>query len=224
MSSFSSLPAGVQGHLAPASFSRFRLGKREQLRVPKDVQERLTRAGGKNLFGKPNFRLVWGWDPIEWRYSMRNWCYELQPRYLAKPNRWYLEKWFPPDHYGDPDTWRYFFTENINGREIDVCGPFPTFGGYEQLATLETPAGEFVNLTPTMIDEVVRLVERSRDINAWERRRRVIDQIENQDSGTEQKIKEICDDAIPAFEGKAHVALDNWGRATVVPRLVGVPE
>src|ERR1041385_8485140 len=97
---------------------------REQHETPAWVQERLTRAGGLNRLGEPNFRVVWGWNrlsPIGGKWDVSdengNWrgeVFELreEPRYLAFDekgdltfDRWFLEKWFPPETYGSPSQW-----------------------------------------------------------------------------------------------------------------------
>src|SRR2546425_9290644 len=34
--------------------------------TPENDAQRLERAGGRNLFGEPNYRAVWGWDRLAW--------------------------------------------------------------------------------------------------------------------------------------------------------------
>ena len=206
--------------------ARIVAGKREQLRAPKDVQERLTRAGGRNFFGGPNFKLTWGWEPNEFIYNLREGFYELRPRYIRNQDRWRIEKWFGPDYYGTPRTWDYFYTQVIDGHKINLLGPFPTFGAYEQFCTLETPhqpskedckwkedrdcpcgGASYVSLTPSMIDEMVGLVERSRDVNIWERKR--INEEAAIDKGYDQFADDIIEDALPAFPDVTWTALGN---------------
>jgi hypothetical protein len=62
---------------------------RETKEAPSDIQALVVQAGGRNFYGYPNFRLVWGrnigaGDP-DGSYP------------LATPDRWYLEKWLAPE-------------------------------------------------------------------------------------------------------------------------------
>lgn len=210
----------------------FRIGAREQLRPPKELQERLTRAGGLNRFGKPNFVLRWGWEPTNYVYSRRARCYEMRPRY-ARRNRWYVEQWFPPEFYGTPRTWRRTFTENIDGREIDTLGPFPTFGAYEQLLTIATPHSPecltpreyecacggswFTNLTPSMVDALVDRVRASRHVNAWDRKYSHQRTVEKQEQDFDNLAEDMIRDKQPVFDlsptvflGHKNTLPDRW--------------
>lgn len=133
---------------------------RETHDTPANVQERLTRAGGLNRFGEPNYRAVWGWNRLtliggEWEqdnqdgkpaeYAMRR-----VPKY-PQVNRWIIERWVPAEKYGPAFEW--------NEREL---GPYPYRGEYEHCLTLEGPNGEFIQLTSTVVEEIARRIETSR--------------------------------------------------------------
>lgn len=140
---------------------------RETHDTPEYVTERLTRAGGLNRFGEPNYRAVWGWNRLtliggEWeqdnqdgkpaQYAMRS-----VPKY-PQLNRWHIERWCPPELYGSPWTWMGSTME----REL---GPYPYRGEYEHCFTVESPEGAFVQITPAIVDRIARTIEWTR--NAW---------------------------------------------------------
>jgi len=151
--------------------------------TPVYVERTLRLAGGVNRFGEPNYRAVWGWNRLTWIGG--NWedkdetgaivreVVELRqvPKYTPF-NRWHIERWVPPEVYGSPVDW-YRQTLEVEGScSIPALGPYPARGEYELCFTLEgpAPAGEFVQLTPTIAEHIARLVERSRSFSSAERR------------------------------------------------------
>jgi len=146
---------------------------RETHEAPASTQQRITRAGGTNQFGEPNFRVVWGGARLTWiggRWIDRDAngnvireAIELRrvPKYLPL-DRWHIERWTPPELYGSPDLWYAQTLEVEDGIRIPALGPYPARGEYEHCFTLETAAGEFIPLTPAACDWIVRAVEWSR--------------------------------------------------------------
>src|SRR2546423_752320 len=146
---------------------------RETHDTPEAVAQSLSRAGGLNRFGEPNYRAVWGWNRLAWiggkfedrdahgallreRVELRE-----EPKYPAV-NRWHIEKWLPPEVYGSPRAWYAQTVERENGVSIPALGPYPSRGEYEHCFTLEGPRGEFVQLTPTVAGHIARAIEWSR--------------------------------------------------------------
>ena len=221
----------------PGAGPVFRVGAREQLRPPKEVQDYLTRAGGLNRFGKPNLILRWGWEPTNFVWSVRARNYERRPRY-TKRDRWYVEQWFAPENYGTPRTWRYFFTENIYGREVDTLGPFPTFGEYEQLLMLQTPhleecprkreqeclcgGGRYQAPTVALMEALVSRLHRMRDVSKWDRKYRHSDELAKEERDFDNYAEDMIRDSQPVFELSPTVFL---GHKNVLPerwRVKGV--
>jgi len=146
---------------------------RETHEAPAAVQQRIARAGGTNRFGEPNFRVVWGGSRLTWIGG--RWCdhdasgnpiresIELRrvPKYLPL-NRWHIERWMPPESYGSPGRWYDETAEHESGVRVPALGPFPSRGEYEHCFTLESPAGEFLPLSPAACDWIVRAIEWSR--------------------------------------------------------------
>jgi hypothetical protein len=182
--------------------------------APATIQERVSRAGGANRFGEPNFRVVWGGARLAWiggRWTDRDAhgnvlreAIELRrvPKYIPE-DRWHIERWMPPESYGSPDDWRAQTTEIEDGIRVPALGPYPARGEYEHCFTLQTAQGDFLPLTASACDWVVRAIEWSRRqprpanraaINARETRR---------SSDWERTADDMLDDALPAFHGAA---------------------
>ena len=148
---------------------------RETHNTPTNLGNCLAHAGGLNWFGEPNYRAVWGWNrltPIGGRWE-DNGRVELrqEPKY-PQANRWHIEKWCSPEVYGSPAFWE--LTTREEG--ILALGPYPSRGEYEHVMVLEGRRGEFVQLTPTIVDYVARAIERSRSHwNAQVERKRLYD-------------------------------------------------
>ncbi len=137
------------------------------------IARRLELAGGRNRFGEPNYRAVWGWSRLAWvggKWEDRNAAGELlrevaELRYVPKyapHDRWHIERWLPPESYGSPEQWYAQTLELAGGRHIPALGPYPHRGEYEHCFTLEGPRGEFVQLTPTVAEHIARAIEAGR--------------------------------------------------------------
>ena len=146
---------------------------REIHEAPASIQERVTRAGGINRFGEPNFRVVWGGSRLTWiggRWTDRDAhgnvireAIELRrvPKYIPH-DRWHIERWTPPELYGSPDAWHAQTVEIEDGIRIPALGPYPSRGEYEHCFTLNGPHGEFAPLAGAACDWIVRAIEWSR--------------------------------------------------------------
>lgn len=146
---------------------------RETHEAPDDVLERVSRAGGLNWLGEPNFRVVWGGSRLAWvggrwtdcdsEGNVLRECVELRrvPKY-SPTERWHVERWMPAEAYGPPEMWLAQTVETENGVRIPALGPYPSRGEYEHCFTLQSAAGEFVPLSPSACDWIARAVEWSR--------------------------------------------------------------
>jgi len=146
---------------------------RETHEAPAQVRERIARAGGANRFGEPNFGVVWGGSRLAWiggRWTDRDAhgnvvreAIELRrvPKYLPQ-DRWHIERWMPPEAYGSPEQWYAQTIEIENGIRIPALGPYPSRGEYEHCFTLAGARGEFIPLTASACDWIVRAIEWAR--------------------------------------------------------------
>ena len=146
---------------------------RETHEAPAAICERLARAGGRNRYGEPNFRVVWGGSRLAWiggrwvdRDAHGNVIREAvelrqEPKYIPA-ERWHVERWMPPEAYGSPEEWFARTVETEDGIRIPALGPYPSRGDYEHCFTLEGLRGEFVQLTPAVARHIARAIEAGR--------------------------------------------------------------
>ncbi len=192
---------------------------RETHDTPVQVEDRLTRAGGCNRYGEPNYRACWGWNRLVWiggRFEEREPAtgallrevVELrqEPKYPAV-NRWHIERWVPPEAYGLPRAWYSQTLEVANGRSVPALGPYPSRGDYEHCFTLENPRGEFVQLTPTVAEYIARAIEWSRAQSRIAGRRAIEDRERRDDREFDAWAYDLLDAAVPAFHRQPFVTV-----------------
>jgi hypothetical protein len=191
---------------------------RETHDTPENVAYRLARAGGTNRYGEANYRAVWGWNRLAWiggkfedrdeqgallreRIELRK-----EPKYPAV-NRWHIERWLPPEMYGSPRAWYAQTIERENGISIPALGPYPSRGEYEHCFTLETPRGEFLQLTPTVAEHIARAIECSRKFPRAKQRAGLYSREAHEDRSYENWAFDQLDDAVPAFHKQPFVTV-----------------
>jgi len=192
---------------------------REQHECPVPVEQRLTLVGGRNWFGLPLYRAVWGWNRLVWiggKFEERDPAtgsllrevveLRLEPKYPAV-NRWHFERWLPPEVYGSPRQWYSQTIERENGVSIPALGPYPSRGEYEHCFTLEGPSGEFVQLTPTVAEHIARAIECSRTFARAKRRSHLYDRAQRKEQQYESWAYDVLDDAVPAFHKQQFVTV-----------------
>ena len=191
---------------------------RETHEPPALVEDRLTRAGGCNRFGEPNYRAVWGWNRLAWiggqfedrdehgallreRIELR-----LEPKYPAF-NRWHVERWVPPEAYGSPRAWYAQTLEFVNGRSVLALGPYPSRGDYEHCFTLEGLRGEFLQLTPTVAEYVARAIEWSRVQPRLTRRAAIESREHRHDREFDAWAYDLLGAGVPAFHRQPFIVV-----------------
>lgn len=191
---------------------------RERHETPENVARRLTLAGGWNRFGEPNYRAVWGWNRLAWiggkfedRDANGNLLREvvelrLEPKYAAV-NRWHVERWVAPEAYGSPQAWYAQTVESANGIRIPALGPYPSRGEYEHCFTLQGWCGEFVQLTPTIVEHLARAIEWSRGVPTATRRVGLYERERRNERAFESWAYDLLDDEVPALHGQTFVTV-----------------
>ena len=191
---------------------------RETHETLESVAQRLARAGGCNRLGEPNYRAVWGWKRLAWiggkfedrdehgallreRVELR-----LEPKYPVL-NRWHIERWLPPETYGSPRAWYAQTIEREKGVSIPALGPYPSRGEYEHCFTLESPRGDFVQLTPTIAEHIARAIEWSRRFPRAKQRTDLYNREARADRSYQQWAFDVLDDAISAFHKQPFVTV-----------------
>jgi len=191
---------------------------RESREAPESVARILELAGGRNRFGEPNYRAVWGWNRLAWiggKFEDRDANGVLlrerieltkEPKYPAV-NRWHIERWVPPEVFGSPRAWYAQTNEIAGGRNIAALGPYPSRGEYEHCFTLETPKGEFIQLTATIAEHIARALEYSRCTPHALSRKKLYDREAREDRAYENWAFDLLDDATPAFHQQPFVTI-----------------
>jgi hypothetical protein len=191
---------------------------RETHEAAEAVAQRLELVGGRNRFGEPNYRAVWGWNRLAWiggkfedrdengvllreRIELRQ-----EPKYPAV-NRWHIERWLPPETYGSPRAWYAQTIERENGISIPALGPYPSRGDYEHCFTLETSSGGFLQLTPTAAEHIARAIEWSRKHSRSATRKQLYEREAREDRHYDAWAYDLLDDAAPAFHKQPFVTV-----------------
>jgi hypothetical protein len=190
---------------------------RETHDTPPAIADRVTRAGGWNRLGEPNFRVVWGRSRLTWiggkwtdydaHGNILRRVIELRrlPKYVPF-DRWHIERWLPPEAFGSPRLWHAITVEREDGIAIPALGPYPSRGEYEHCFTLQTARGEFLPLSVAACDQIIRAIEYARR-TSWREKRRAIDARETgRDRAWDTRADDILDDAVPAFHSQPFVA------------------
>ena len=191
---------------------------RETHEAPAAIQARIARAGGSNRYGEPNFRAVWGGSRLTWiggRWTDRDAngnvlreTVELRrvPEYLPL-ERWHVERWMPPESYGSPESWRAQTLETEDGIRVPALGPYPSRGEYEHCFTLADARGEFLPLTASACDWIVRAIEWSRRQRPGANRQALAGREARREREWDRAADDIFDDAASAFHGQAYIAV-----------------
>lgn len=189
---------------------------REAKEAPREIRERLARAGGLNRLGEANYRIVWGWSRLAWiggkwadRDASGNVIRERielrqEPKYVPH-DRWHIERWLPPETFGSRAEWFAQTVEREDGILIPALGPYPSRGEYEHCFTVQGIGGEFLPLTATVCDSVVRAMEWTRRQSAEELRGAIERREQAAERSWDAGADALFDDSGPAFDGAAFV-------------------
>jgi len=189
---------------------------REAKEAPRDIRERLVRAGGLNRLGEANYRIVWGWSRLAWiggkwadRDASGNVIRERielrqEPKYIPH-DRWHIERWLPPETFGSQAEWFAQTLEREDGILIPALGPYPSRGEYEHCFTVQGIGGEFLPLTAAVCDSVVRAIEWTRRQSGEALRGAIARRERETERAWDSGADALFDDSGPAFGGAAFV-------------------
>lgn len=169
---------------------------RQSKTCPKFYAEFLLRIGGRNPFGQPNFRLVWGpcttktiWGQMEGgscgQHIILN--YGLAPL-------WHLEMWKPPELFGTPEQWYEQSYDPVTG--LHVCGDFPFQGDYSHHSKLN-------NLNYRILENLIPKIQEARGITFYQRKKIIEERILAEKRENARIIHDAYLNAQPAFGGVA---------------------
>ena len=173
-------------------------------------------AGGTNVYGEANFRVVWGGSRLTWiggRWTDRDASGNVireaiearqVPKYLPV-DRWHIERWMPAESYGSPEEWLAQTTEVEDGIRIAALGPYPARGEYEHCFTLAAADGAYLPLSPAACDWIVRAVEWAKRQPRREQGGAIAAREARRARDWDRDADALLDDAVPAFHGAPFV-------------------
>lgn len=171
----------------------------ERLIAPREYQERLNKIGGLNIFGKPNFRLVWSDNRFEiggglWEDHLTGTSvaeYRHQTKYNLEIPKWILERWLPAGFYGSPEDWYRDNACPYTG--LSLLGPYPHQGDYESCYT-------FDYLSFAWLDVLVPLIVKSQaETTDAMRKFALLAEADRKKEEETQWFSDAFDDQAPAF-------------------------
>jgi hypothetical protein len=190
---------------------------REVHHTPDWAVRRLAIHGGLNCFDEPNYTVTWGWNLLTWvgglwedRDNEGNLIREVlamrkEPKYPMQKNRWIVQRWLPPEKFGSPDTWNRNTKEWGEEGNVPQLGPYPSRGRYQLLCIVNTPAGGFLQLTETILDDVIyAFVTRTKNRQTLQ----ALKDIElKKKQAIEEYDREFIREGVPAFGYNDHVGV-----------------
>ncbi len=195
---------------------------------PREVQAHINRKLGLNRFDEPLYRVVWGWNRLDWvagkiarlddhgTFLREDYGIFLEPKYdylgYEGLNRWILERWYAPEEYGSRESWQYETTEIEGFQEFQALGPYPDRGNYELVQVIEDTHGTFVQLEQEIVDYLIWACQASREVQASKRKQRLQEEQERQEAERRALYSDVFDDAAPAFAGVPNTTQANAPR------------
>jgi hypothetical protein len=196
----------------------------ERIRPPEEYVEHLTRIGGINRFGDPNFILVWG-QTRTWKIfgtDARGRKGQHTVLQFGGVPAWHLMAWKPPETWGTPELW-YALTWDPESKTHGL-GDFPWRGDYAPCrfnlyvrrmiggGLHFDPAGNVVNkpakleidampLAHWVLDLIVPNVIKDQETTYAQRCEAVRKRMEVEKAKAAQQAFDAYRDASPAFGG-----------------------
>jgi len=184
----------------------------ETRHCPAEFQDRVTRMFGRNEFGDPLFKIVWGQAEFHrmgnvWRDKAGNERWGYRERYLCHGNPcWVILRWKTPKEYGSPRAFYSNTFDQVSG--LYIMGEYPWRGRYEVFQPLmrtEYIAGKMVvehfPLSHILIDRILPMMIAAQSMSLWERKA-ARDLVKQQEE--KQLTEEIADrmaNTLPAWFG-----------------------
>lgn len=185
-------------------------GPQRLTQCPKDYQDRVTKAGGINRYGEPNFKIVWG--EAHATRAGGYWEHEgftgYRDVYLNDTPCWLLLQWHDSIEYGSPTLW---YIDNFDeGTGLQTLGSFPYRGAYQVLFILrdhKVEDGKLVidpmPLNGMLVDLVIPLMIFGQGLSYERRARAIKERREIEDAEQLRIVTDARLDAQLAFGGAA---------------------
>lgn len=169
---------------------------RESKTCPPEYAAFLERVGGRNPFGEPNFRVVWGESATNtiWGQMEGGSCGQhVKLRYGGIP-RWNLEMWKPAKLFGTPEEWYEKSHDPVSGYHI--CGDYPFRGAYSHHTRLHA-------LNFAILEELIPKINKARGMTFLQRKAIIEAEMEAERKERERIGRDAYLNATPAFGGVA---------------------
>lgn len=186
---------------------------KETRQCPPEFQARLTRMFGKNPFGEPIFKIVWGSSVFHrmgntWMDKDGTTRIGFRDKYLCPGGipAWNILRWKSAREFGTPDLWYDRTWDPVS--HLYALGEYPWRGRYEVLQPLYSK--EFVDgklvidplpLTHILVDTIIPIMLRARQATAEERRAAVLYARQEQHRRDVAATEEIMMENLPAYYG-----------------------
>jgi hypothetical protein len=169
---------------------------RQHKECPQLYSDFLLRYGGKNIYGRPNFRLVWGPSATRkiWGQMEGSYCGQHTVLTYGEAPLWHLEMWKPAELFGTPEQW---YMDSYNPETgLHVCGDYPFQGDYCHHSKQN-------NLNYRILENLLPKIYEARGIT-FAQRKRIIQ--ERELAAKKERMRIIHDayvNSTPAFGGVA---------------------
>jgi hypothetical protein len=181
--------------------------------VPRHLTRRITRMGGRADNGLPLFRVMRGCD----RTSII--AGEERIKYIGTHDRYVFEMLMFCEL--TPSEWHEKFTYYVDGKKVEMNGPYPENGEYELFKVvekvhmrfnarthkMEVVKTEFAPLTSTLCDALIATAIANRQLPAEHRVKAAQERRAKEESDKDQRLTDRINDMGLAFEGKPFVTV-----------------
>lgn len=206
----------------------------EKRHCPPEYQARLTRAGGLNRYGTPNFLIVWGqtWTVRRggmWNDGEGHYYKGYRDEVEDKRPCWVLKQWNAPELYGSPALW--FAQNRDEATGLQILGDFPWKGQYETVQPFVWTGlvngrlvVESMPLNAMIVDMVIPIVMQCKNVQLW-RRKLALEEIEaRKDRNRLRKVEDARHDAQMAFQGPVSFSRQGCRTSLVDRRMQAISQ
>lgn len=177
--------------------------------VPRHLEKRITRLGGRASNGWPLFRVMRGCDRLTIVAG------EKRIKYPGTSNRYIFEMLMFCEL--TPAEWEERFTVYVDGKKVELNGPYPENGEYELFKVIEKVrvdartkqviSKEFAPLTATLCDALVETAILNRGLTEKHKVEAARERRAKEEAEKDQRLIDKIDDMGSAFDGKTFVTV-----------------
>jgi hypothetical protein len=182
-------------------------------KLPQVFADRITRVGGLNLYGQPNFKMIWGMGGEkaclfraggEWAGGGQVTYKGYRDLLLSGDPCWVLLHWQAPEKYGAPNS--YYVANYDVDTSLQTLGEYPYRGRYEIVLPLIWKGIvngrlkiESMPLSSLLIDLIIPVIKETAGLSNARKRQLMLDHKEREDRAQTSQIEASLASAYPAF-------------------------